>query len=559
MDSMGFRMRRSLKIAPGVRLNVSARGVGISAGVRGARYSVHSSGRRTTSLSIPGSGIGWTSSTGGTRRSARNRVAPAPRSVQRTAPPEPAPLPTPGRLDPKGHRALFEAVQRGLGDPQPFEEVAQRHADVATPASLIGALASLAAGDREGAVRLLERVVSDASDVADHPFVTRYLVPRGVAVETSVAAGVTAALPLGREAATLTLAELRQAAGDPRAAISLVEDLPPSTIAAVSLTELYLQTERYDEVLDLTNGLSNEDEASALLLVFRGAALHALGHHDAAVEALKEALRARSRPAAIRHLALVQRADAYLTLGRRAAARKDLERVLAEDASVPGVVERLDAIRSGELSERPAVAPVRSTPPTQRDVTLTQRDWRRDVDVALAALGAHMKAATDAQKAALREALRPGQIPGAIAFGSAKVDGKSVGFMPVPVCLTDDEIIVVAKDDVHRRAVADLVRSDHGGSKFSGGSLKLETNGTIEVTGVRPHEATELFASKLPTVRAPAAAPSGDDADEPKPAAPPDWYPDPTQRHHYRYWDGSTWTDDVATNGVLDADPLRDG
>lgn len=286
-------MRKSLKIPPGVRLNVSTRGVGVSAGVRGARYSVHSSGRRTTSLSVPGTGIGWTSSSGGSGRSGGGSSA-ASRTSPLAAAPTAIALPSPGRLDPKGHRALFEAVQRDLEDARSFEEVAQRHPDVATPASLLAGIGYLGAGDRPKAASLLERVVGDPADVADHPFVTKYLLPRDVSVETSVAAGVTATLPLGREAATLTLAELRQAMGDPHAAISLVEDLPPSTIAAVSLAELYVQTEQYDEVLELTNGLKNEDEASALLLVFRDSALHALGHHDAAVEALKEALRARS-------------------------------------------------------------------------------------------------------------------------------------------------------------------------------------------------------------------------------------------------------------------------
>ena len=51
---MGFRMRKSIKVAPGVRLSVSKTGVGGSVGGKGARYSAHSSGRRTTTL---GSGV----------------------------------------------------------------------------------------------------------------------------------------------------------------------------------------------------------------------------------------------------------------------------------------------------------------------------------------------------------------------------------------------------------------------------------------------------------------------------------------------------------------------
>jgi hypothetical protein len=57
-----------MKIAPGVRLNFNKRSVGISAGVRGARYSVNSDGRRTRSVGIPGTGLSYRSQSGGRRR-----------------------------------------------------------------------------------------------------------------------------------------------------------------------------------------------------------------------------------------------------------------------------------------------------------------------------------------------------------------------------------------------------------------------------------------------------------------------------------------------------------
>lgn len=36
----------------------------------------------------------------------------------------------------------------------------------------------------------------------------------------------------------------------------------------------------------------------------------------------------------------------------------------------------------------------------------------------------------------------------------------------------------------------------------------------------------------------------------------PGWHPDPSGRHQHRFWDGSTWTDQVADNGVTGHDPL---
>ena len=39
----------------------------------------------------------------------------------------------------------------------------------------------------------------------------------------------------------------------------------------------------------------------------------------------------------------------------------------------------------------------------------------------------------------------------------------------------------------------------------------------------------------------------------------PDWYPDPTGRHEVRYFDGMTWTEHVANNGLTAFDPIADG
>jgi hypothetical protein len=54
---MGFFFRKSLKIAPGLRLNLSRRGAGISAGPRGAKLSANSRGQRRASLSFKG--LNW--------------------------------------------------------------------------------------------------------------------------------------------------------------------------------------------------------------------------------------------------------------------------------------------------------------------------------------------------------------------------------------------------------------------------------------------------------------------------------------------------------------------
>jgi hypothetical protein len=73
---MPWRFHRSVKILPGVRLNFSKRGTGVSFGVKGFRHSVGPSGRRTT-ISIPGTGLSYIKQHS-TRQRARQAPQPAP-------------------------------------------------------------------------------------------------------------------------------------------------------------------------------------------------------------------------------------------------------------------------------------------------------------------------------------------------------------------------------------------------------------------------------------------------------------------------------------------------
>jgi hypothetical protein len=56
---MGFRFRRSIRILPGIRLNIGKRGISTSIGVRGAHVTFGKTGTRTT-IGLPGSGLSYT-------------------------------------------------------------------------------------------------------------------------------------------------------------------------------------------------------------------------------------------------------------------------------------------------------------------------------------------------------------------------------------------------------------------------------------------------------------------------------------------------------------------
>jgi hypothetical protein len=58
---MGFRFRKTIKILPGIKLNLSKSGVSTSIGVKGATVNVKKGRATKTTLGIPGTGISYTS------------------------------------------------------------------------------------------------------------------------------------------------------------------------------------------------------------------------------------------------------------------------------------------------------------------------------------------------------------------------------------------------------------------------------------------------------------------------------------------------------------------
>lgn len=333
---MGFRVRRSIKIAPGVRLNVSSKSIGLSAGVRGARVSVNSSGRVTRTVGVPGTGISHTTSsrTGGAKA---KPAVPQPPAMKSSKPKKIKP----GLSAPAWEKQLFKLLD-GQPDAHAIHAVGQTHPQAAPTAAIVEMLrVAIPHQDADRTRALLGWLFDTGYDPAADAFFTKYIDAPDLTVP--IATGIVVVMPWGRQALGLLLAELEQEAGELARATEVVEQLEPTTVAAVSLAELYAEQERWSDIVDLTNGLANEDEAAMFLLIQRGTALREQGFYEAARESLKEALRVRSRPAELRHLALAARGHTYLTEGKKAMARKDFERVLAENANYPGLTNMLEA------------------------------------------------------------------------------------------------------------------------------------------------------------------------------------------------------------------------
>src|SRR5262245_52047441 len=257
---MGFTVRKSFKVMPGVRMTVSKGGISTSAGVRGARITRPASGRTTRTIGLPGSGLSQTKTISGPK--------PAP-----SAPVQATPV-KPGFTAPKWEKELYKAITAGGREDLP--RIAQAYPEVGPLAAALYGFMAFAEGDHNRALDALGWAWSSGQNIEDHAFARKYLTASTVTLE--IADGVSAVLPISRDAIGLALAELQQEAGNLDQAVTVVEALDPSVIAAVSLAELYTLTGRYADVVDLTNGMTNDDDPTALLVTFRGIALREQGH-----------------------------------------------------------------------------------------------------------------------------------------------------------------------------------------------------------------------------------------------------------------------------------------
>lgn len=69
---MGLRFRRSMTLIPGVRLNFGKTGMSVSTGVRGFRQTYNlNTGKRTTTVGLPGTGIYYTTTDGGKKKESK--------------------------------------------------------------------------------------------------------------------------------------------------------------------------------------------------------------------------------------------------------------------------------------------------------------------------------------------------------------------------------------------------------------------------------------------------------------------------------------------------------
>jgi tetratricopeptide (TPR) repeat protein len=333
---MSFRFWRRIRIAPGVTLNLSKSTASLSFGPRGAKYTVSPRGNRVTT-GLPGTGLFYT-----VHEPRRASAANAPRVAQRD------------RLNlgffqrlftPADERALVDGLKAlNAGDEGALAEF-ERAASLPDAAWMAGML-RLRREEFGPARRHLEAALGGLDRLGG--LLEKY----GISAQVTfpVTPEVDAHARPRERGTLLALVEIAQLTGDSRAAMRHVERLleidPNDPVVLSSFAELTLEGDaaraQLERVVALTTRIANETPVDTALLLYRGRALARLGLPDAAIDVFTLALRRRKdRADTLLRQLRYERAVLYDQVGRKAQARRELERVYAEDPGFEDVRERL--------------------------------------------------------------------------------------------------------------------------------------------------------------------------------------------------------------------------
>lgn len=349
---MSLRFRRSIKLIPGVRLNFSKSAIGLSVGVPGARISVNTRGDVYTSAGIPGTGlysVDRTSLRGSRSRGGRRGgVEEGEEIYLPTRPPKPG-LFAMGRernfYNFLGEHFGGENVSPGKAAVDRALELAEKYPRIKY--SYLALACLVGARDDQNFPDVLQ-VSADVWQNRKNAFGTfearKYF--SQMHIELPVTTGISFVDSFGLSAFGFLYAEVLQESNQPDNALKILEDMPPTQLSAVSAVDIELMSERFQDVLDSTEDLELEDEATGMLFIMRAAALSRLGFHDGALEAIKKVVAKRSLDEEVRNRALWERANILERQGKKAQALKELEKIVLADSKYPEVMKRITELRA---------------------------------------------------------------------------------------------------------------------------------------------------------------------------------------------------------------------
>lgn len=335
----GFRFRKSFKIAPGIRLNISKTGASLSLGPRGAHITTGTHGT-TLNLDLPGSGmyyrkkLGTKTDKNGDKQSSETEEKLGMGFFQRL-------------VTPAEDVELIDALRKlDEGDLVGAYDHARQVIHLGDGAFLAGLLALRAEAYPE-AVEYLTRALENKDNLGQH-FEANEI---DFSVDVPITEEITARLAPNERGVLLALAEAYQELNLIDSAINTLDLLyqhdPEGVVVRLSLAELL--TEHYPDdpdvhkqIIALGENVHNVSPVHAALLYYRARALRKLGLLEGVKETLTQALRRRKGyPDDLLNALHYERALMYEATGKQKEARKELEKIFAKSPNYEDVAARL--------------------------------------------------------------------------------------------------------------------------------------------------------------------------------------------------------------------------
>jgi tetratricopeptide (TPR) repeat protein len=246
----------------------------------------------------------------------------------------------PNLFSPRYEKDFHKA--KSLDTIQDYQRLLNLYPEAIISGSFLLALKFIEEKQYPQALQALESIWDLNDKIDADPLFRKYLGLKGF--EVGIAEGVVAELNLNRDAIGLFLAETLQSQNRLERAIEVVEDLYPTQTTALSLADLYVAAKKWPDVIEISNGIVNVDDATCLILIYRGIAFRESGYIDASKETFKEALKSKKRSMVVRHRGHAERALTYMADGKSALALKEVEKIMAENPNDEGVQLILSAL-----------------------------------------------------------------------------------------------------------------------------------------------------------------------------------------------------------------------
>ncbi len=341
---MGLRFRRSVNLGGGLRLNLSKSGVGISGGVRGARTGIGPRGTRTA-IGIPGTGIYYEKrgslKSGSQQRKKEERsqeVTPSTRKIKAGF--------IASLLISKEEKEFIKGINFII-DNKKKEALTTLETVVHLNQDFIDAYYSLALleSDSKKQLNYLKKVLKNRESFGS--YYNKYKAVIGGFLQITEEIGVYIANDeMGLE---LLSAEVMEENGEITEAIDLLANSAflQEPVIRLSLGELYYQAGQYNKCIETLQDVENNDALGTTSLYYAALAFRDKGLSSAAVDTFRKALRRRKdrSPELLMEVryALAETLEAN---GERAKARKEFEKVAAQDVNFRDALERANALRT---------------------------------------------------------------------------------------------------------------------------------------------------------------------------------------------------------------------